>query len=97
LIWRRTKLVFGKNPLFPKYFGGFEGRLNFKEEQLSGHIIVCGFGRVGKWVAKALNLFGVDFVVIDYNEKAFDEATSMGIKAIYGDASDSDIIKESEY
>jgi len=36
----------------------------------------------------------VDFVVIDYNEKAFDEATNMGIKAIYGDASDSDIIKE---
>ena len=42
-----------------------ERRTLKKIEDLSGHHLICGFGRVGRQVARDLQIGGDDFVVID--------------------------------
>jgi CPA2 family monovalent cation:H+ antiporter-2 len=49
---------------------------------------------VGKWVCKALDSLKIDFVVVDYNDKAIKEAKEKGIRFVYGDASEAEIMKQ---
>jgi voltage-gated potassium channel len=56
-------------------------------EKLSGHYIVCGFGRMGSHICRELKESSVDFVVIENNEENFDKLDSLGYLYDRGDAS----------
>lgn len=56
------------------------------------HIIVCGYGIVGKFVAKALRAEGVDFVVADNSYKHVEEALRDGQEVYFGDMSKTAIL-----
>lgn len=56
------------------------------------HIIVCGYGVVGKFVAKELRAAGVDYVVADNSYKHVEEALRDGQEVYFGDMSKSAII-----
>jgi voltage-gated potassium channel len=43
-------------------------------EQLSGHYIICGYGRVGRRVAAEFRESGVEYVVLDFSEEAIQAA-----------------------
>jgi voltage-gated potassium channel len=43
-------------------------------EQLSGHYIICGYGRVGRRAAAEFRQEGVPFVVLDFSEAALEAA-----------------------
>lgn len=51
------------------------------------HVIVCGYGVVGKFVAKALKAEGVDYVVVDNSYKHVQEAMKEGEEIYFGDMS----------
>ena len=51
------------------------------------HIIICGYGVVGKFVAKDLSLMGVEHIIIDNSLKHVKEALAEDEKAYYGDMS----------
>lgn len=51
------------------------------------HIIVCGYGIVGKFVAKALRAEGVDYVVADNSYKHVEEALRDNQEVYFGDMS----------
>lgn len=53
----------------------------------SGHVLVCGYGRVGRIVGETLRQFQVPFVVVDYDQQNVQELRTEGILAVYGDAS----------
>lgn len=53
----------------------------------SNHVIVCGYGIVGKFVAKALRQESVKYIVIDNNYKHVQEALRDKEEAYYGDMS----------
>ncbi len=95
-FWKKISFYFSKSSLLMKFLTEKHlGRdlLNKEEETgLTGHIVVCGYGRVGRWVCRALDSLGVDFLVVDYNEKSVGEARQKGFKAIYGDACQPEII-----
>lgn len=55
-------------------------------ENLKRHVIVCGYGRVGREVARALIRRGFHFVIVDYNPVRIEEARREGCLAIQGDA-----------
>lgn len=55
-------------------------------EDLSGHVIICGFGRIGRHLATALADEGVDFVVVEEAEAKLAELTDLGLLALSGDA-----------
>ena len=65
-----------------------------KIEQLKGHIILCGYGRVGQEAAKVFESEGVAFVIIDENEETIAKAIENGYLSLHGEATNDDILKE---
>jgi voltage-gated potassium channel len=56
--------------------------------ELSGHYVLCGYGRVGSTVAKELVHEGTPFAVIDVNPASLERARADGHLVIEGDATD---------
>jgi len=63
---------------------------------IKNHIILCGYGRIGSHVGRALLLAEIPFVAIDYNFATVEKAKSLGVNIIYGDPSDIDILDYAE-
>lgn len=57
-------------------------------EQLDDHVIICGFGRVGRRVAAEIQRSGRPFVVLDVNELSIEAATEFGAPVVHGDGTD---------
>lgn len=57
------------------------------EEELAGHVVLAGLGRVGTFVARLLHSLGHPFVAIDLEAGRVAEAEGLGYRVIYGDAS----------
>lgn len=63
---------------------------------LKNHVIVCGFGRVGRYVGRALMLANVPFIAIDYNFHTVEKTRKEGINIIYGDPTEIDVLDYAE-
>lgn len=61
-------------------------------DALSDHVIICGFGRVGRQVAQDLRAAGERYVVIDGNPEHADDARHVGVRFIEGSASDDEAL-----
>jgi voltage-gated potassium channel len=59
-------------------------------DQLSHHIILCGYGRVGRRTAEEFRAAGVDYVVLDNSQTAIDAAEKNGDLFILGDGGNDD-------
>jgi len=65
--------------------------LNIKD-----HVVICGYGRVGSYVGRALMLANIPFIAIDYNFHTVEKAKKEGATIIYGDTTDIDILDYAE-
>ena len=54
-------------------------------DSLTGHYIICGYGRVGSLVARDLTAAGLDVVVLDIGEESLARAENDGYPVIHGD------------
>jgi CPA2 family monovalent cation:H+ antiporter-2 len=63
------------------------------ETPLRGHAILCGFGRVGRLIGPALDRRGFRYVVLTLQRREVEQLRSRGIAAIYGDASNADVLE----
>jgi CPA2 family monovalent cation:H+ antiporter-2 len=54
---------------------------------LDGHVILCGYGRVGSAVAEALETFGIRYVVIETDPDIVRGLRTRRIPSLFGDAS----------
>jgi voltage-gated potassium channel len=70
-----------------------ERRTLNKIEDFSGHHLICGFGRVGRQVARDLQAGGVVFAVIDELEENKELADQMGAPFLLGRPSDDEMLK----
>jgi len=75
-----------------KIFAGGERR-DIVPENFADHIIICGYGRVGKWVGRALADFGIPFVVVEYNQKIVQDLKEGGITVLYGDPTEPEVLE----
>lgn len=66
----------------------YRRRTRMRIESLAGHYILCGFGRVGREIARELHERQAPFVIIEQNHDEADVARSLGYLVIDGDASD---------
>ncbi|MGI0489040.1 cation:proton antiporter [Pantanalinema rosaneae CENA516] len=57
------------------------------EEELTGHIVVAGYGRVGQTLVRMLYFQGYRILVIDNNEAALQTLRERQIPYVFGDAS----------
>ncbi|HEX4179302.1 MAG TPA: NAD-binding protein [Caulobacteraceae bacterium] len=56
--------------------------------RLKGHVIVCGFGRIGVMLAKELLAGGAAFVILERDEARLGQARELGYLCWQGDATD---------
>ncbi len=61
-------------------------------DALTDHVIICGFGRVGRQVARDLRASGARYVVIDPRPQHAEEARHVGVRFIEGSASEDDAL-----
>src|ERR1700722_4276369 len=72
------------NPL-QQLLGG--RRVQSEVDKLKNHIIVCGYGRIGLELAKALKDGRAPYVVVEQNEQRVQQARDAGHPCLKGDAS----------
>jgi Trk K+ transport system NAD-binding subunit len=63
-------------------------RMKSQIDRLQGHVIVCGFGRIGVMLARELRAGKAAFVVIERSEARFAEARDLGYLCLHADATD---------
>jgi voltage-gated potassium channel len=74
------------------YFG--RRRMQAAVGKLNGHYILCGYGRVGRQVAREFARDGVPFVVVDQEPGIIEECLVEGYLALLGEASDDTVLEE---
>ena len=91
-------------PLLSMIGAWIEDRIDTKEKldsnrefkgvsDLSNHVIIAGFGRVGRIVAYMLQREQVSYVVIESNARAARKAKKQGFPVFQGEVSDDDILQ----
>ena len=63
------------------------------QANISEHVVIAGFGRVGQSVARMLKLEGIKYIAIDVDAIRVQESRQAGEPVIYGDASQRDLLK----
>jgi voltage-gated potassium channel len=78
------------------HLGGLLSQLRTRRmiQSLSDHHLICGFGRVGRQVARDLKAAGHEFVVVDFNPDNRERAEAIGAPFIAGQPSDDEIMRE---
>jgi CPA2 family monovalent cation:H+ antiporter-2 len=51
-----------------------------------GHVLICGFGRVGSAIGEALEAFDIPFGVVERDPELITELRARGIRCVFGDA-----------
>lgn len=70
-----------------------ERRMRQRIEHLHGHVILCGYGRVGEEIARVLRERNEPFVLIDIDAQALARAEASGCDHIHGDATKDDVLR----
>jgi voltage-gated potassium channel len=75
---------------------GYFGRRRVKAaiKGLDGHYILCGYGRVGRQVAREFVANEVPFVIVEQDPEVLEECMAEGYLALLGEASDDDVLEE---
>jgi voltage-gated potassium channel len=69
-------------------------RMQSEIDKLSNHIIVCGYGRIGVELAKALKDAGTTLVVLEQDERRVAQARDAGHLALRGDATSEQVLQD---
>jgi voltage-gated potassium channel len=65
-----------------------ERRMRRRVARMQDHFILCGFGRVGREIARDFMAEGIPFVVVDINPTSLDRAAAAGFVVMSGNAAD---------
>ncbi len=62
------------------------------QKYLSQHVVLVGYGRVGKRLAVALDAQDIPFVVVEHNRERVEQLRAQGVTAVSGDATDASVL-----
>ncbi|MEM7474366.1 MAG: TrkA family potassium uptake protein [Planctomycetota bacterium] len=62
-------------------------------DRLENHVVICGFGRMGRTLAEALAKRGRALIVIDHEEARVEAARGYGCLALHGNATEEKILR----
>jgi voltage-gated potassium channel len=71
-----------------------ERRIQKMIDSYTDHYIICGFGRVGRQVARDMRAAGVHYVVIDPNPENREAAHAAGVALIDSEAADDEVLAQ---
>lgn len=78
LLWRRMEIG-GPTPM-PLH------------DEMTGHVVIVGYGRVGKHIGRVLTQLGLPLLVIELDAAYAAEIQKDGIQTLFGDAANSEIL-----
>lgn len=91
-----TPFLFKMSPQVSHTMGSFEPSLGSKRKinlnDLSGHVIIVGFGLNGRNLARVLNETGIKYVVVELNPETVKSEAAKGERIIFGDSSREEIL-----
>jgi CPA2 family monovalent cation:H+ antiporter-2 len=59
---------------------------------LEGHVVIIGYGRIGKYMVDVLGTLGIPVLVIEMDPDRIEELNARQVAALYGDAANSEVI-----
>ena len=62
------------------------------EDHLTGHVVIVGYGRVGRHITNLLGRMDIPFLVVEADSTRIEELTHKGALALYGDAANSEVL-----
>lgn len=63
-------------------------------EIAAGHVLICGFGRVGGVVGEALEAFDIPYAVVDLDFTVIEALRKRGIPCVYGEAASEPVLRQ---
>lgn len=69
-------------------------RMKNEIDRLKDHVIVCGFGRIGRLLSRDLTAAGQGFVIVEREESRIVHARGMGYLCVQGEATDEQTLNE---
>lgn len=91
-IWRILKEKTRGKEKLGRLFRSGEKQI-ISENNFADHVIVCGYGRVGGWVGRALAAAKIPFVVVDFDQKVVTDLAKSGLPVIFGDPGEAEILE----
>ncbi|GAC1578177.1 MAG: potassium channel protein [Candidatus Elarobacter sp.] len=70
-----------------------ERRMRGRARRMNQHFILCGFGRVGREIAREFVKERIAFVVIDINQESLGRAAAEGFTVVHGNSADVDVLR----
>lgn len=68
-------------------------RMMNRIDELDGHYVICGFGKVGRPVAEGLSMESLPFVVIENGHEVDEALNDFGFLHLLGDATDESVLE----
>lgn len=62
------------------------------DESIQGHVVIVGYGRVGRHIVNLLGQMSIPHLVIDSDAERIDEINQRQIPSLFGDASNSEVL-----
>ena len=84
--------VLRRVPFFWKQLESFKVRPEIQEDKLNNHVVIIGYGRVGKHLVDVLESLTIPFAVIEADAEVIAMLDKRNIPTLYGDASNSEVI-----
>jgi CPA2 family monovalent cation:H+ antiporter-2 len=62
------------------------------EESIRDHVVIVGYGRVGRHIVSLLAQMGIPHLVVDADSQRVEELDRLGVPTLYGDAANSEVL-----
>ncbi|HSC76205.1 MAG TPA: cation:proton antiporter [Pseudomonadales bacterium] len=66
--------------------------MTFTSEELTGHVVLVGYGRVGQRIARALEERGTGYVVVEHSRDLVEDLRQRDLPAVVGDAQEPEVL-----
>ncbi len=91
-FYKKIKNQSHRFPALATFFNTYDKKPLEEELPFADHVVICGYGRVGRYIGRALEMEKIPFVVVDYNYQVVKELKDKGLKIIYGDPAEIDVL-----
>lgn len=92
-LWEIIKKISVKYPFTERFILGRDRGISTEKLHMENHIIICGYGRVGRWVCRAIESINIPYLVIELNQTTVKSLRVLGVPVIYGDPTEKEILE----
>lgn len=92
LYWQANRLSRRFPAWHERFFAHLDRRLPLEELPFEKHVVILGYGRVGRWVGAILDKVKVPYIVVEYNPEVVRELKLLEKPVVFGDPTELDVL-----